>query len=170
MHALMKTMLMINMNILPLICATTNEAASSESVALEQYPRLQLAQFSDSPSGWPGTGTFGQPKEGAASRGPARTGPKESRVPLPSRRPVVEADARDATVAERGLFAEEPPLSEQDRGPRQAGKTTGEAEEEVTSASAVDDPVWQHCSESLESTEDASLTYRARRERVFNAS
>ena len=130
----------------------TRDATPSAEADL-QRPRLQLAQFSDSPpSGWPGTGTSGQRRASPPSRRPAPDTAAQPQVPLPSRRPAIDANAGVDTAPKRGLFVEGDRLREQDREPQQAGKATDKAEE-ATAVPAADDLVWLHCSESLESTD-----------------
>jgi tetratricopeptide (TPR) repeat protein len=154
MLAPLKSMLLFNMIIFFWSC-TTHRAAASEAVALGRESRLQLAQLSNSPSGWPGTGNFTQPGERTSPRRQTRERAQPSQVPIPSRRPVIDADAGDGSGPVPTLLVEEAPPSE-DLAVRQTAKGTDE-KEQAAAAPAADDPVWQQCSQGNALTDGERL-------------
>jgi tetratricopeptide (TPR) repeat protein len=144
MHAFVRTLLLYNTIILFWNC-TIYTAASSEVPA-----PLQLAQFSPS-SGWPESETSRERSE-ASSRRLGRAALTKPKVPLPSRRPVIDAGTKHDTAPPPALLVEKPRLRAQDREPQHIATPTGQG---IEAGAVGDDPAWLRCSGSSGSTESA---------------
>jgi tetratricopeptide (TPR) repeat protein len=144
MHALLQTLLLYN--IIILFCHCTIYTAASSEVPPELPSNLQLAQFSPSP-GWPGTDTSGKRSESPSRRLAAPTNPQ---VPLPPRRPVIDAGTKHDTAPPPAVLAEKPRPNAQDLEPQHRAIVTGQGVEAVD---VGDDPAWLNCSGNSGSTE-----------------
>jgi tetratricopeptide (TPR) repeat protein len=144
MHALLRTLLPCHIVILIWNCTFYTAAASETRPEPSAY--LVLAQFA-APSGWPGTDASGKRSQ-SPSRRSAR--PANQKVPLPSRRPVIDAGPKNDTASSPAQSEDELRLSAQARWPKpeRVAAITSSAED-----AAGDDPAWLKCRGNAGSTE-----------------
>lgn len=142
-------------NLIILFCDGTIYTAASSEVSTQPPAHPRLAQFSPSPSSdWPGTDTSG--KRTKPPSPPAKSASTQAKVPLPTRRPVIDAGKKDEVASPESL-AENRQLSAPDREQRPDAAVTGRAVK-TAKVAAQDDPVWLRCSENTGSAEGAGLT------------